>query len=313
MTASDFRFGFRILGSTCEPRRLVDAGAALAAYADCDERAEVEREAYLSAFQFGEDFRRLLRETDSTAGFAGPCWSPRLWFDIDAEGDLQRAYRETARLGMTLYERYKPGDDDLLIFFSGSKGFHVGLPTSLWSPASSADFHRTARRFAETVAELATVTIDAGVYDRVRAFRAPNSRHPKTGLQKRRFTLDELTGLSLERIVELSREPAPFDLPEPKSTSETAATDWQAAVVLVAREGEAKAARRDASNGSPTLNRSTLDFIREGVSTADRHRLLFSRRREPSGVWLYVGAGCCPVGRIRARLGVSTERGSPAN
>ena len=31
-------------------------------------------------------------------------------------------------------------------------------------------------------AELAAVTIDAGIYDRVRAFRAPNSRHPKTGL-----------------------------------------------------------------------------------------------------------------------------------
>lgn len=276
MSDTELRFGYRIVGNTWEARRVVDAAAALAGYAACDDRAEVHREAYLSAFQFGEDFRRLLLNTGSTAGYSGPCWSPWLWFDIDAEGDLERAYREAARLGMTLYGRYKPGDDDLLIFFSGSKGFHVGMPTVLWSPAPSADFAKTARRFAEHAAELATVTIDAGVYDRVRAFRAPNSRHPKTGLHKRRFTLDELTGLSLERIVELSREPAPFDVPEPTGASETAAADWQAAADLVTGEGEAKAVRRAAGNGSPTLNRSTLDYIRNGADQGDRHRLLFS-------------------------------------
>jgi hypothetical protein len=44
----------------------------------------------------------------------------------------------------------------------------------------------------------------------------------------------------------------------------------------VKHEDEAKAARRAAGDGSPTLNRSTLDFIREGAGTGDRHRLLFS-------------------------------------
>lgn len=269
-------YGFRIVGGTWETRRLVDAAAAFAGYAACDSKAEVHREAYLSAFQYGEDFRRLLLETGSTARYSGPCWSPWLWFDIDAEGDLERARREAARLVLKLYERYKPGDDDLLIFFSGSKGFHVGLPTSLWSPPPSADFAKTARRFAEHAAGLATVTIDAGVYDRVRAFRAPNSRHPKTGLHKRRFALDELTGLSLERIVDLSREPAPFDLPEPAGTSEAAAADWQAAVALVTRESEANAARRAAGNAATKLNRATLDYIRKGAALGDRHRLLFS-------------------------------------
>jgi replicative DNA helicase len=51
-------YGFRILGPTTEPRRLVDAGTAFAGYAACDPRAEVNQEAYLSAFCFGEDFRQ---------------------------------------------------------------------------------------------------------------------------------------------------------------------------------------------------------------------------------------------------------------
>ena len=111
-------------------------------------RTKCEREAYLSAFRFGDDFRRPLNATGSTAGFSGPCWSPWLWWDIDAE-ELQYAHKDAGALAAFLVERYAVEPAELLIFFSGSKGFHVGLPTALWSPAPSADFHRTARRFAE--------------------------------------------------------------------------------------------------------------------------------------------------------------------
>ncbi len=260
-------YGFRIVGGTWEARRLVDASAALAGYAACDERAEVHREAYLSAFQFGEDFRRLLLETGSTAGFSGLCWSPWLWWDLDSD-ELQYACKDAGALALFLVERYAVEPEYLLIFFSGSKGFHIGLPTAFWSPAPSDVFHRVARRFAENVAELASVTIDTGVYDKVRAFRAPNSRHSKAGLHKRRLTLDQLTGSSLERIVELAAEPAPFDLPAPIGTSDQAVVDWQAAVTLVDQESEAKAARRATCNGTPTLTRSTLAFIREGAEEA---------------------------------------------
>lgn len=271
-------YGFRIVGATWEARRLVDATAALAGYAACDERADVTREAYLSAFQFGNDFRQLADPQTgvvATAGFAGPCWSDWLWFDID-RADLDAALKDARRLALALDGRYCPGDDDLLVFFSGSKGFHLGLPTALWSPVPSPVFHRAARRFAESVAESAGVAIDAGVYDRVRAFRAPNSRHPKTGLHKRRLTLDELTGLSLDAVLTKAKAPEPFDVPAPRRASDPAAADWTAAVATVTSESEGKAARQAAGNGSPTLNRSTLAFIRDGAPTGDRHRLLFS-------------------------------------
>ena len=268
-------YGFRIVGPTWEARRPVDAAAALAGYAACDERAECHREAYLSAFQFPEDFRRLLLETGSTAGYSGPCWSPWLWFDLDAEGHLERAQAECESLADVLTSRYQVAAGELLFFFSGSKGFHVGLPTVLWTPAPSPDFNRVARHFAEHAAELAAVAIDGGVYDKVRAFRSPNSRHPKTGLHKRRLTLAELAG-PLDAILELAKTPAPFKLPTVTKTSETAAADWTAAVALVKTEGEANAARRAAGNGSPTLNRSTLAFIREGAAVGGRHGLLFS-------------------------------------
>jgi hypothetical protein len=68
-------YGFRIVGATSQRRRLVNAAAALEGYATCDPRAEVESEAYLSAFTYGDDFRQLLETTDSTKGFRG-CVAP---------------------------------------------------------------------------------------------------------------------------------------------------------------------------------------------------------------------------------------------
>jgi hypothetical protein len=268
-------YGFRVVGDTSGRRRLVDAAVALAGYASCDDKAEVGREAYLSAFWFGDDFRQQLRETGSSRGFDGSCWAPFVWFDIDRD-DPAQALTDARGLAMATLERYPAlDDDDLLLFFSGSKGFHVGLP-AFWRPEPSATFHRTARRFAELLAAGAGVSIDA-VYDKVRCFRAPNSRHPKTGLHKRRLSLDELLHLSPDGIRALAATPAPFDLPDVRAPADLAAREWAQCVRLVEAGAEAKAQRRAAvADGAVRLNRATLDFIRDGADTGDRHRMLFS-------------------------------------
>jgi hypothetical protein len=278
MTSIRTPFGFRVLGNAMNRRRLVDAGAAFAAYTACDPRAEIAREGYLSAFWFADDFRRHLRETGSTKNYAGPCWAPLVWWDIDHPDDPEHALSDARRLASAVLHRYPAAldDDDLLLFFSGSKGYHVGLPT-FWRPAPSVTFHRVVRRFAEALAATAGVNIDAGVYDKVRLFRAPNSRHAKTGLHKRRLSLKELLHLDAARIKNLAVAPAPFDLPTVTATDERAATDWQAALQAVEWEAEAKAQRRPAvADGVSRLNRATLDFIRDGADQGDRHRLLFS-------------------------------------
>lgn len=269
-------FGFRIVGSCADERRLVDWQAAFTGYADLDERADVNSEAYLSAFTFDDDFVQHLDATGSTKGFDGPCWSPWLWFDIDRADDLKAARFDAVRLCLSLIERYRIDDDDMLLFYSGAKGFHVGLPTALWQPDPSPAFHRVARKLAEGLAATAGVVIDAGVYDKVRAFRAPNSRHPKTGRHKLRLSFDELTGLSVAALLERAAMPQAFDLRDAPPRNDIAVADWQTAMQAVEREAAAKAERRAANNGTPTLNRQTLDFIRDGAGVGDRHRLLFS-------------------------------------
>jgi hypothetical protein len=287
-------YGFRILGACTEERRLVDHAGAFLGYASLDPRAAVDREAYLSAFTFGPDFRELLESTGSVKGFDGACWSAWLWIDLD-NIDLDAALRDARRLALGLVERYQLDDDALLIFFSGSRGFHLGLPSSLWMPEASTSFHRVCRRLAEGIGEAAGVVIDTGVYDKVRAFRAPNSRHPKTGLHKCRLSLDELQGLSLDAVRNRAEKPAQFDLPAVPPVCERAKADWSEAVELVRQASEAKAPRTANGNGKPTLNRLTFAFIRDGAAEGDRHRRLYSAARN-------LGEFGCPPALAHALL-----------
>lgn len=269
------RFGFRIAGDCRNDRRLIDWPAAFLAYSQCDQRAEPNAEGYLSAFTFGDDFRGHLQATGTTKGFAGLTCSPWLWFDIDRD-ELNTATTDARRLVTGLLERYSLTGDELLIFFSGSKGYHVGLPTSLWTPTPSADFHQSCRKHAEAIAAVCGVAIDTGVYDRVRAFRAPNSRHPRTGRYKRFLTLDELLSLRPERILELASTPEPFDLPAAPGRNGQAVQDWATAVAAAGQQTAFARQRRLTAGGPAALNRSTLEFIRDGADNGDRHRLLFA-------------------------------------
>src|SRR5262249_35602477 len=126
-------------------------------------------------------------------------------------------------------------------------------------------------QFASAIADKAGIAIDLGIYDRVRPFRAPNSRHPKTGRHKRLMVYDEWMSLSLDSVLELAREPHPFALHQPRRRDPQAVADWQSAAEKAA---EPQCGGR--INGSGRLNRLTLQFIREGAQEGDRHRLLFS-------------------------------------
>lgn len=272
-------YGFRIVGDCRNDRRLIDWPSAFLAYIDCDDRAQTESESYLSAFCFGGDFRQHLNATGSTKGYNGPTWAPWLWFDIDAD-ELDNATTDAQKLAMGLVERFELAGDELLLFYSGSKGFHVGLPTSVFDPQPSETFHAIARKFAETVAAWAGVTIDTGVYDRVRAFRAPNSRHPKTGRYKRLVGLDELLMLPPARIVETAEKPKPFEIPNWPAMTPKAVANWKAAAAEVESQRVIKFEQRDKpktlDRSTPGLNRSTREFMTDGATTGDRHRRLFS-------------------------------------
>lgn len=285
--------GFWIAGSVDDHRILVDAGRAFSAFCACDESVRVDGEHYLSAFNFGPEFRGRANPSSwivEVAGYGGICGTDWAWWDIDRKGNLSSALADTRALCLHLADQGGVDQDHILVFFSGSKGYHVGVPTALWEPAPSLAFNQVAHRFAHSIAARAGgagVSIDSGIYDKVRAFRAPNSRHAKTGLHKRRLTVDELLGLSAERIAGLATAPAAFELPEPKGSSPGLAAAWTSAEAGIKADAQAREERRRAteSGGGPDqLNALTLEFIREGAPEggpnapdyAGRNRRLFA-------------------------------------
>jgi len=269
----DYPFGFRVVGPVTQTRRLVDATVAFSAHADCDPRADIDHEVYLSAFHYGADFRSHLGTHNTTRGFTGSCWSPWLWFDIDRRDDPNAALFDTRKLVGFILGRYQSLDeDDLLAFFSGGKGYHVGVPLT-HNPEPSPTFHLIARRLSEGLATAAAVKIDTAIYDRVRCFRAPNSRHPRTGLHKRRLSHAELFGLSVARIAESAQAPASFDVPIIGCVVSEMESDWREAAATLECHRLARDAHTPATGGR--LQRDTLEFIKHGADEGERHTRLF--------------------------------------
>jgi hypothetical protein len=277
-------YGFRVPGPLTGNRWRVDAATAFRAYCQCDPKAGVEQEAYLSAFSFGDDFAEHLARTGSPAGFTGSTWAPYVWCDVDRDesaGGLAQALTDTRLLVDTLDETYGVPRKVLLPFVSGGKGMHLGIPTVLWAPTASAHFHAVARQFVEHIAAEAKVAVDVGVFDRVRAFRAPNSRHPKSGLHKRYVPVDVLDAMTVDGLRGMARTPAPFD---PPSTDGVESADmlvavWDTAGRAVAEKAAAAERRRlEVASGdrAVTVNKLTRAFLNGEVVKDGRHRLLYS-------------------------------------
>jgi len=119
------------------------------------------------------------------------------WFDFDhlqSKGDA-------ARLDVINFVKWLDVDD-VAVFFSGSKGFHVGVPHEYFGLEPSADLPKIMKSFINKITPMFK-TIDTSVFDASRKFRAPGSKHPKTGLFKTRISIEDLD-LSIEKIIELS-------------------------------------------------------------------------------------------------------------
>jgi hypothetical protein len=111
------------------------------------------------------------------------------------------------------------------------------------------------------------------IYDAVRIFRAPNTRHAKTGLYKIPIPADELLHISADAVRRLAAEPRPGDVPEPGTWC-----DWEVSGWWTRAQGAAaqEAARKPVDNADRVdLNRATLDFITGGAVNGERERRCF--------------------------------------
>ena len=210
----------------------------------------------------------------SVAGYAGPCSCRWLVFDIDRE-NLAEALADARRLVSEIHDRYPELEGYVLIFFSGSKGFHVLLELA-HNPPPAVGFHRVARTLAEALAGRAGAKIDTAIYDANHIIRLPNTRHPKTGLFKRRIDADALFSLSMSGILDLAKHPSGEEMPSVRGAVPQLEIDWHDAERETVRTAEARAlVRCDFGTAESRAPRYLLELLRFGVDEGERHQTVF--------------------------------------
>jgi hypothetical protein len=272
---AEYKIGAYVHGPPTSKRVLVRHDDLLQAYAfgAMAERGET-REAYLSHFTFGDEMRQhYAAHRNSVAGYNGPCWCRWLIFDIDRDA-LTIALADARRLVAAIRERY--GIDDLPVWFSGSKGFHIAIEL-MNKPPPNMGFQRTAKAFAESLAAAANMPIDTSIYDINHIVRLPNTKHSKTGLFKRLINVDDLMRLNVEGIRRHAAQPGADEMPIWNGDVARLAGDWQATEEVVRRDAERQASIRSATIAQPDSRapKWLVDFLRFGVPVGERHKTLF--------------------------------------
>ena len=215
-----YPFGFACQGVAVRQKQKIRWLETFKAACSCNPYIINQTDFFLSLYSFDKGLIEHFRQTgNSVAGYCGACYCPFIWFDID-RGNLTDAQKDAARLVEYLTQTPADSDSDsglivpdtesILIFFSGSKGFHVGVPIAVFGDGAKPgkEFPGQYKRAALEVARRAGVAVDRSVYDRQRLFRCPNTKHSKSGLFKIPLSFFELTACkTIDEIKQRAQRP----------------------------------------------------------------------------------------------------------
>lgn len=140
-----------------------------------------------------------------------------LMFDIDFEGDLERA-TDTAQALTTYLDSIGAFHRT---YFSGSKGFHIEVPWQVVGAQPSRHLHeRVYKRLVQGIAAELDLEFCMHIYSRARMFRVAGTLHPKTGLYKTWIGNSYLEPAYRAQILEVASTPMdPPDVPYTSSNS----------------------------------------------------------------------------------------------
>ena len=158
---------------------------------------------YTTYFRYTDEMVEHVNDTGSVKGFAGKAYSPWIPFDIDSK-DIREAHKQLIHL-LGNINKYGVSAEVCRIYFSGSKGFHVLLPSSLVNVEPSEDIHHRFRNFAAKIAN--GIKLDTSIYDKVKLFRLPNTINSKSGLYKIQLNVFEVQALNAHDIKEMAKNP----------------------------------------------------------------------------------------------------------
>ena len=149
----------------------------------------IDKDTYMSLYEFDDEIKDFFAKKHTLSGFDGPVYIPdEFILDVDGKDneDLENARQKTVGLLLLL--------DDLGIpyklYFSGNKGFHVGIPATAFRWKPDPLLHLKVKD-ALTNAGIFDYA-DPSVTDKIRLIRVVNTMNLKAQLWKREISRKDL-------------------------------------------------------------------------------------------------------------------------
>jgi len=172
---------------------------------------------YRTVYRYPDEFKQFFDNKKSVSGYSGPVYADFFPLDID-DSDLTKAHETAKRALNELLHNYAVDLDELYIYFSGAKGFHILIPDVLFGYEPSKQMPAVFKLLAKKL--LPDIKIDEVIYDRLRLFRLSNTKHSKTGLYKVPLTPAEVLNKTIDDIREIAKNPRKVQNTTPEEPNE---------------------------------------------------------------------------------------------
>lgn len=178
-------------------------------------------EAYISIMPYDREILDHMKATKdeahprgNVAGYQGKVFCRWIYWDFDGPINApKQAMADARELCNLLVTKYGVPSNDVGIYFSGGKGFHITISSAHIGGVDPATPDVMAEKlgiFTERLVDDCAGTMetfDSSLYAPNRYFRLPNSRHPSTGLYKIPLAYEELMEMEPKDVLEAAEIP----------------------------------------------------------------------------------------------------------
>lgn len=173
-------------------------------------------EYYISYFPFDKSILDYVAIHKTVKDHKGKHFCPYILIDVDNDTDVAESKSRALDIITRLQSEYDLSPEDLSIYFSGNKGFHIVINlNSFGSPEPNEEMGSIIKSIA--VELCGPIKIDVVIYENHRLMRVENSLHAKSDLYKIQLSYNELFGFSIEEIRALAKVPRTFNRKKPIS------------------------------------------------------------------------------------------------
>lgn len=228
------------------------------------------KDIYICAYKYKQDM-------DNVADIKTAPLMSDVYFDFDIDNmDSSKAYGnlKASVLCMIgyLYKSIGIKHNQMRIYFSGSKGFHVVIPAEIFALEPDVDLNLKIEKFVEFCMEASGAKyIDLGIYDRRRLFRVPGTINSKSGLYKVPVTTTQIAMFSHDDMINWASEQRdnPDEWAEPIKNIK-AIVEWEKIQAYEKPKVTEGAFKRDPNKQYPLLPCAQA-ILESGVQTGQRN------------------------------------------